>query len=87
MLGELQMLGKSKVLRGGYKILSDLTPKRREGFKRRQSDAKGCKDFNKLEVYGIPFLYFMIGILLTSSSFYKVTRPARIRTLFQSVEL
>jgi hypothetical protein len=26
-------------------------------------------------------------LLLTSSSFYKVTRPARIRTLFQSVEL
>jgi hypothetical protein len=38
------MLGKSKVLWGGYKILSE-TPKRREGFKRCQSDAKGWKDF------------------------------------------
>jgi hypothetical protein len=35
-----------------------LTPKRREEFKRCQTNTEGWKEFNKLEVYSIPFLYF-----------------------------
>ena len=61
------------------------TPKRREGFKSCQVDAKGWKDFNKLEVYD--YIVFLLGTVLILSSFYKVTRPAGTLTLFQSAEL